>query len=94
VVDEAWVDSHLLTRGLPDPDLMIRTSGEQRISNFLLWQLAYAEIYFTPVQWPDFDKAELLRALLEYQRRERRFGGLSPIPGGALVPDGGGSGDA
>ena len=94
LIDEAWVDSHLLTRGLPEPDLMIRTSGEQRISNFLLWQLAYAEIYFTPVQWPDFDKAELLRSLLEFQRRERRFGGLSPTPAGVRVPDGGGSGDA
>ena len=77
-VDEAWISSHLLTHGLPDPDLMIRTSGEQRISNFLLWQLAYAEIYFTPVLWPDFDRGELIQALLEYQQRERRFGGLSP----------------
>ncbi len=77
-VDEDWISSHLLTHELPDPDLMIRTSGEQRISNFLLWQLAYAEIYFTPVLWPDFDRGELIRALLEFQQRERRFGGLSP----------------
>jgi undecaprenyl diphosphate synthase len=80
-VDEAWVDGHLETSGLPDPDLMIRTSGEQRISNFLLWQLAYAEIYFAPVLWPDFDRAELLQALLSYQQRERRFGGLAPAQG-------------
>jgi undecaprenyl diphosphate synthase len=92
-IDEQWVDSHLFTRGLPDPDLMIRTSGEQRISNFLLWQLAYAEIYFTPVQWPDFDTAELLRALLEYQRRERRFGGLSPKPVSVFAPGEGGHGN-
>ncbi len=77
-VDEAWVAAHLETRTVPDPDLLIRTSGEQRVSNFLLWQLAYAEIYFTPVLWPDFTRAELLQALLEYQRRERRFGGLNP----------------
>jgi undecaprenyl diphosphate synthase len=77
-VDEAWVNGRLSTRGLPDPDLLIRTSGEQRISNFLLWQLAYSEIYFCPVLWPDFGKVELFRALHEYQSRERRFGGLSP----------------
>ncbi len=77
-VDEAWIGAHLATAGIPDPDLLIRTSGEQRISNFLLWQLAYAEIYFTPVLWPDFSKAELLRALVDYQQRERRFGGLPP----------------
>ena len=77
-IDEAWVNGRLATRGLPDPDLLIRTSGEQRISNFLLWQLAYSEIYFCPVLWPDFGKRELFRALHEYQSRERRFGGLSP----------------
>jgi len=77
-IDESWIADHLTTRGLPDPDLLIRTSGEQRISNFLLWQIAYAEIYFSPVLWPDFSKAELFRALLEYQKRDRRFGGLSP----------------
>jgi undecaprenyl diphosphate synthase len=76
----------LYTSGLPDPDLMIRTSGEQRISNFLLWQLAYAEIYFSPVLWPDFTSQEFLRALLEYQKRERRFGGLAPSPDNVFTP--------
>jgi undecaprenyl diphosphate synthase len=80
-VDERWVADHLHTGGLPDPDLMIRTSGEQRLSNFLLWQLAYAEIYFSPVLWPDFDTAELARAVLWFQARERRFGGLEPADG-------------
>ena len=80
-VDEGWVNERLMTHGLPDPDLMIRTSGEQRISNFLLWQLAYSEIYFSPVLWPDFGKMELFKALHEYQSRERRFGGLSPTSG-------------
>ncbi len=65
---------HLDTAGLPDPDLIIRTSGEQRTSNFLLWQAAYAELYFTEVLWPDFDERELLLALLDFQRRQRRFG--------------------
>jgi undecaprenyl diphosphate synthase len=65
---------HLDTAGLPDPDLLIRTSGEYRISNFLLWQCAYTEFYFTDVLWPDFDRDELFRAIAEYQRRERRFG--------------------
>jgi len=75
-LDEAWIENHLTTRDQPDPDLLIRTSGEQRISNFLLWQLAYSEIYFAPVLWPDFDQEEFLKALLIFQRRERRFGGL------------------
>lgn len=66
--------SHLLTGSLPDPDLLIRTSGELRISNFMLWQFAYTEIYTTPVLWPDFTRADLREALVEYQRRERRFG--------------------
>lgn len=66
--------AHLDTAGLPDPDLIIRTSGEKRISNFLLWQAAYAELYFTDVLWPDFDERELLTALLDYQGRQRRFG--------------------
>ena len=73
-IDENLLDGYLSTRGLPDPDLLIRTSGEFRISNFLLWQLAYTEMYFTPTLWPDFRRRELLLALLEYQRRERRFG--------------------
>jgi undecaprenyl diphosphate synthase len=73
-IDEALFAVHLDTAGLPDVDLLIRTSGEKRLSNFLLWQLAYAELYFTPVLWPDFRGDDLLRALLDYQGRERRFG--------------------
>jgi undecaprenyl diphosphate synthase len=83
--DQSWIEDHLTTRGQPDPDLLIRTSGEQRISNFLLWQLAYSEIYFSPVLWPDFDQEEFFRALLAYQRRERRFGGL-PQTQGVFTP--------
>jgi undecaprenyl diphosphate synthase len=86
-IDEAWIDAHLATAGCPDPDLLIRTSGEQRISNFLLWQVAYAEIYFCPVLWPDFTKADLLSAVLEFQQRERRFGGLVP-DGDVFTPAG------
>lgn len=73
-IDERHFAAHLDTAGLPDVDLLIRTSGEQRLSNFLLWQSAYAELYFTPVLWPDFHSDDLLRALLDYQKRERRFG--------------------
>jgi len=76
-IDEETVSRHLYTAGLPDPDLLIRTSGEMRISNFLLWQIAYAEIYVTETLWPDFSRACLLEALVEFQRRERRYGGLS-----------------
>ncbi len=86
-VDEDWINDHLMTSGCPDPDLLIRTSGEQRISNFLLWQVAYAEIYFCPVLWPDFTKVDLLSAVLEYQQRERRFGGLAP-DGNVFTPTG------
>ena len=75
-VTEDMISEHLYTAGLPDPDLLIRTSGEQRVSNFLLWQIAYAEIYVTEVLWPDFNRARLLEALIDYQRRERRYGGL------------------
>ena len=75
-IDENCVSRHLYTSGLPELDLLIRTSGEMRISNFLLWQLAYAEIYFTPVLWPDFRRRDLLMALHAYQQRQRRFGGL------------------
>lgn len=89
-VDEEWINNHLMTSGCPDPDLLIRTSGEQRISNFLLWQVAYAEIYFCPVLWPDFTTADLLAAVLEYQQRERRFGGL--VPGGNVFTPTGESG--
>jgi len=74
MIDEAFLEGYLSTRGLPDPDLLIRTSGETRISNFLLWQLAYTEMFFTPTLWPDFRRREGLLALLEYQKRERRFG--------------------
>lgn len=73
-VDEALIARYLYTAGLPDPDLIIRTSGEMRVSNFLIWQGAYAEYYVTPVYWPDFDKDEYYKALVEYARRERRFG--------------------
>jgi undecaprenyl diphosphate synthase len=76
-IDEETISRHLYTAGLPDPDLLIRTSGEMRVSNFLLWQIAYAEIYVTETLWPDFSRAHLLEALLEYQKRERRYGGLS-----------------
>jgi undecaprenyl diphosphate synthase len=86
-VDETWINAHLATAGCPDPDLLIRTSGEQRISNFLLWQVAYAEIYFCPALWPDFTKADLLSAVLEFQQRERRFGGLVP-DGDVFTPAG------
>ncbi len=75
-IDEALFASELFTAGEVDPDLLIRTSGEQRISNFLLWQLAYAELHITEVLWPDFDQAALLAALLDYQGRTRRFGGI------------------
>lgn len=77
-VDEEMISSYLYTSQLPDPDLLIRTSGEMRISNFLLWQIAYSEIYVTETLWPEFSRAELIKAVLEYQKRERRFGGLSP----------------
>lgn len=76
-VDENKISSSLYTGGLPDPDLLIRTSGEMRISNFLLWQIAYAELYVTDTLWPDFSRAELFRAILEFQKRDRRFGGVT-----------------
>ena len=73
-IDEGLFEQHLTTWGLPDPDLLIRTSGETRISNFLPWQIAYTELYFTQTLWPDFRRCETLLALLDYQKRERRFG--------------------
>jgi len=76
-IDESIINEHLYTRNLPDVDLLIRTSGEQRISNFLLWQIAYAELYFTNILWPDFTKQHLYEAIIEYQKRERRFGKTS-----------------
>jgi len=75
-ITEETISQHLYTRGLPDPDLLIRTSGEMRISNFMLWQISYAEIHVTPVLWPDFGKEEFAAALADYARRERRFGGI------------------
>lgn len=76
-ISEETVTEALSTKSVPDPDLLIRTGGEQRISNFLLWQIAYSELYFTPILWPDFDNSAYLDALLEYQSRERRFGKTS-----------------
>jgi undecaprenyl diphosphate synthase len=77
LVDEEMISQNLYTAGLPDPDLLIRTSGEMRVSNFLLWQIAYAEIYVTETLWPDFTRAQLYAALLDFQKRERRYGGLT-----------------
>jgi undecaprenyl diphosphate synthase len=89
-IDRDLFAQHLYTHDLPDPDLLIRTSGEHRISNFLLWQLAYTELYFTDTLWPDFRETEFLEALLDYQRRDRRFGltqeqiqHLSALPAGS-----------
>jgi undecaprenyl diphosphate synthase len=83
-LDEQTFESYLYTAGQPDPDLMIRTSGEMRVSNYLLWQIAYAEIYVTDTLWPDFRRHHLLEAVLAYQKRERRYGGIStPEPIGA-----------
>jgi undecaprenyl diphosphate synthase len=75
-ITEETISQHLYTRGLPDPDLLIRTSGEMRISNFMLWQISYVEIHVTPVLWPDFGQEEFAAALADYARRERRFGGI------------------
>lgn len=75
-INEEVFESYLDTAGIPDPDLMIRTSGELRLSNYLLWQMAYTEFYFTDVAWPDFDKAELVKAIEKYNQRDRRFGGV------------------
>ena len=77
-VDETTLSSYLYTAGQPDPDLLIRTSGEMRVSNFLLWQIAYAEIWVTDVLWPDFRRKHLLQAVADYQKRERRYGGIEP----------------
>ena len=76
-IDQNIINNHLYTRNLPNVDLVIRTSGEKRISNFMLWQIAYAELYFTDVFWPDFNKQEFYKAIIEYQQRERRFGKTS-----------------
>jgi undecaprenyl diphosphate synthase len=86
-IDEAMLESRLFTAGAPDPDLIIRTSGEQRLSNFLLWQAAYAEFVFLPVHWPDFDRAAFEEAIAIYASRQRRFGGVdsAPAPASALT---------
>lgn len=94
-VDENNFGDYLSTAGLPDPDLLIRTSGEVRVSNFLLWQIAYTEIWVTEKYWPDFRTEDLLAAILDFQKRERRFGGLSPAePEPALVAAGQSKADA
>lgn len=80
-LDEAKFERYLDTSDIPSPDLLIRTSGEQRLSNFLLWQLAYSELYFTDVAWPDFTKKELEKAIQDYNNRNRRFGGIGDAPG-------------
>ena len=79
-VNEELFNSKLLTKGIKDPELLIRTSGEKRISNFLLWQLAYSEIYISDVLWPDFNEFEFLKAIIDYQSRNRRFGGIESLP--------------
>ncbi|HKI00187.1 MAG TPA: isoprenyl transferase [Candidatus Sulfotelmatobacter sp.] len=84
-IDEVTVSRHMYTRHLPDPDLVVRTSGEMRLSNFLLWQMAYAEIYVTPTLWPDFRGLHLLEGIAEYQKRERRYGGLNHGEGHAAI---------
>jgi undecaprenyl diphosphate synthase len=85
-ITEDEVSRRLYTAGLPDPDLMIRTSGEMRVSNFLLWQIAYAEIFVTETLWPDFNRARLLEAFVEFQRRERRYGGIRQDGGDSEIP--------
>ena len=75
-ITEETISDHLDTAGIPDPDLLIRTSGELRLSNYLLWQLAYSELYVTDCLWPDFNKEELLEAIRQYNKRDRRFGGV------------------
>ena len=76
MITEETISGYLDTKGLPDPDLLIRTSGEERLSNFLMWQLAYTEFYFTDVAWPDFNKAEFEKAIQKFNQRDRRYGGV------------------
>ena len=76
ITDEEF-ERHLATKGIPDPELLIRTSGEHRISNYLLWQIAYSELYFAPIYWPDFREEDFYKAIIDYQQRERRFGKTS-----------------
>ena len=84
-IDQALISQHLYTAGLDDPDFLIRTSGEQRISNFLLWQIAYAELYFSPVYWPDFTRERFYEAIQAYQQRQRRFGKIDELPQGFIM---------
>ncbi len=84
-VDEASFARSLYTAGQPEPDLVVRTGGEMRVSNFLLWQIAYAEIWVTPTFWPDFRKKHLYEAILDFQKRERRYGGVLEGPGAATA---------
>ena len=85
-ISEEEIARHLYTAGLPDPDLLIRSSGEMRVSNFLLWQIAYAEIFVTETLWPDFNRARLLESFVEFQKRERRYGGIRDGGNGSEVP--------
>ena len=78
-IDESLIASHLYTAGMPDPDLLIRTSGEMRISNYLLWQISYSELWITDKPWPEFDKQDLVQAIADYNKRDRRFGGLGEV---------------
>ena len=87
VIDEQMISRHLYTSHVGDPDLLIRTSGEMRVSNFLLWQIAYAELYVTDTLWPDFTRTDLLRAVLDYQKRDRRFGGVNAEPAASAAQD-------
>jgi undecaprenyl diphosphate synthase len=84
-IDEAFFSDHLYTANVDDPDLLIRTSGEMRVSNFLLWQIAYAEIHVTKVLWPDFRRRHLFEAILDFQSRDRRFGGVEPSDAAMFV---------
>ena len=84
-IDTCLIETYLNTRNIPDPELLIRTSGERRVSNFMLWQLAYTELYFTPVLWPDFRKKDLYEAIIDFQRRERRFGRVKNPVGAETV---------
>jgi|ERR1041384_479787 undecaprenyl diphosphate synthase len=84
-ITESDIERHLFTKSLPDPDLLVRTSGELRVSNFLLWQIAYSEIYVTDVLWPDFRRVNLFEAILEFQKRERRYGGVKPAAHSSLI---------
>ena len=85
-LSEATLSRHLYTADIPDPDLLIRTSGEMRVSNFLLWQIAYAELIFTPVAWPDFDEEQLNACIDEFSMRDRRYGGVKARRRGASRP--------